>query len=90
MNPLGKNVSHETISDNPLNSIMQFLNNGGNPQQLFNQAFGNNEQTKQFLAQMQNMAGSKSPKDFALELARQKGIDTDQLMQVAQKLGAKK
>lgn len=75
--------------NNPINMIMQMLNNGGNPQQIMQQIMQNNPQASQMMAQMKNMAGGKSPKDFAMQLAKQNGVDPNQLMEVAKRMGLK-
>lgn len=75
--------------NNPINMIMQMVNNGGNPQQIMQQIMQRNPQASQMLTQMKNMAGGKSPKDFAMQLAKQNGVDPNQLMEVARKMGLK-
>lgn len=86
-NPLmGNNMPNG--GNNPINMMMQFINNGGNPKQLMEQ-FMNNSQSGNIMKQLQNMAGGKSPKDFAMQLAKQKGIDTNQIIQLVNKMGGK-
>lgn len=85
MNPLGKNISSGN-QNNPINNIIQFMNSGGNPQQLFQTMIGNNE----IATQLKGIIGNKNPKDVCMQLARNKGIDISQLEQLAQKLGAKR
>lgn len=74
---------------NPASAMLQFLNNGGNPQQLAEQILQQNPQAQQVLQQMRQQANGQSPKDIALQLARQRGIDPSQIMQVASKMGLK-
>lgn len=74
---------------NPASVMLQFLNNGGNPQQLAEQILQQNPQAQQVLQQMRQQANGQSPKDIALQLARQRGIDPSQIMQVANKMGLK-
>lgn len=74
---------------NPVNSMLQFLNNGGNPQQLANQIMQQNPQARQALEQLQHMSNGQNPKDIAMQLAQQRGIDPAQLMQIAKKMGLK-
>lgn len=75
------------FGNNPLGFFMQFLNNGGNPQQLAEQALQQNPQLKQTMEYLYNNSRGQSPKDLAMQLARQKGIDPSQLMQIANKMG---
>lgn len=48
-----------------------------------------NPQANQFLTQVNNMRGKKSMKEFTLQIARQKGIDTKKLEEFARKMGGK-
>ena len=68
--------------NNPINAMLNFLNNGGNKEQIFNQFLKNNPQ----LNMLQNM---QNPKEMVMQLAKQKGIDTKQVEELARKLGAK-
>ena len=42
---------------------------------------------QQFIAQMLQQNPGKSPRDLAYQLAQQKGIPTDRITQMAQRLG---
>lgn len=88
MNPLGKNVP-KGQTNNPVNNILQFLNSGGNPQQMIQQLMQQNPNANKMIEQMKNMAGWKSPKEFAMQMAQQQGIDPEQIMQIARKMGLK-
>lgn len=84
MNPLGKNVTKGQPS-NPMNNVLQFMNGGMNPQQILR----NNPNANAMVNQLQQMAGGKSPKEFAMEVAKQRGIDPNQLIQLVNKMGRK-
>lgn len=71
--------------NNPINQMLQFINNGGSPQNFIN----NLARNQQGVQQLKNMVGNRNPRDFVLQMARQKGIDQNQVMQLAQKLGLK-
>lgn len=88
-NPLLGGGMPQCGNNNPINMIMQMLNNGGNPQQIMQQIMQKNPQAGQMLTQMKNMAGGKSPKEFAMQLAKQNGVDPNQLMEVAKRMGLK-
>lgn len=75
--------------NNPAMAMLQFLNNGGNPQQLANQIIQQNPQAKQTMEQLRQMANGQNPKDVAMQMAQQRGIDPAQLMQIAHKMGLK-
>ena len=68
--------------NNPINAMLNFLNNGGSKEQIFNQFLKNNPQ----LNMLQNM---QNPKEMVMQLAKQRGIDVKQLEELAHKLGAK-
>lgn len=84
MNPLGRNMSKGQPS-NPMNNMLQLMNGGMNPEQLLK----NNPNANAMITQLKQMAGGKSPKEFAMEIAKQRGIDPDQLMQLVNRLGHK-
>lgn len=79
-NPLNNN--NQQTPSNPINDMLNFLNNGGNSQQIFNQMLSNNPQIK-MLQTIQN------PREMVMQLAKQKGIDINQIEELARKLGAK-
>ena len=81
-NPLNNKNNFNQSQHNPINDMLNFLNNGGNSQQIFNQMFANNPQLKMLQA-IQN------PKEMVMQLAKQKGIDINQIEELARKLGAK-
>lgn len=85
-NPL---FSNNKTSAGPLDGLMQFLNGGGDPQKLVEQILQQNPQARQFMQQIKNTANGRSPKEMALQLAKQKGIDPDQLTQMVDKVGRK-
>lgn len=70
---------------NPL-SMLQSMQN---PTQFAQQLLQSNPQAKQFMEQMQNMANGRSPKEFAMQLAKQSGMSEQDIMSFAQKMGAK-
>lgn len=85
-NPL---FSNNKTSAGPLDGLMQFLNGGGDPQKLVEQVLQENPQARQFMQQMKNTTNGRSPKEMALQLAKQRGIDPDQLVQMVNKMGRK-
>ena len=82
-NPLNNNnQNNQPIQNNPINEMLNFLNNGGNSQQIFNQMLSNNPQLK-MLQTIQN------PREMVMQIAKQRGIDMKQVEELAHKLGAK-
>lgn len=80
MNPLGKGP--QNTNNNPINDMLNFLNNGGNKEQILNQILANNPHLK-------TMQAIQNPKEMVMQLAKQKGIDINQIEELARKLGAK-
>ena len=85
-NPL---FSNNKTNAGPLDDLMRFLNGGVDPQKLVEQILQQNPQARQFMQQIKNTANGRSPKEMALQLAKQKGIDPDQLTQMVNKVGRK-
>lgn len=83
-NPILKG-GQPNMPNNPINQMLQFINNGGNPQNFINSLAGN----QQGVQQLKNMVGNRNPRDFVLQMARQRGVDQNQVMQLARKLGLK-
>ena len=82
-NPLNNNnQNNQPIQNNPINEMLNFLNNGGNSQQIINQMLSKNPQLK-MLQTIQN------PREMVMQLAKQRGIDIKQVEELAHKLGAK-
>ena len=77
------------LNNSPTNLMLQFLNNGGNPRQFAEQLVQQNPQAKQFMEQFRNLPQGQNPKDIAMQLAQQRGIDINQLMQIAHRMGLK-
>ena len=81
-NPLNNQNNFNQQNHNPINDMLNFLNNGGNSQQIFNQMLSNNPHLK-------TMQAIQNPKEMVMQLAKQKGIDINQIEELARKLGAK-
>ena len=75
------------MNTNLVNQFMAMVNGGANPMALAHQMLQNNPNAKQVMTQFQNMANGRSPRDLAMQLAKQNGVDMKQLMQFASRLG---
>ena len=75
------------MNTNLVNQFMAMVNGGANPMALAQQMLQNNPNAKQVMTQFQNMANGHSPRDLAMQLAKQNGVDMKQLMQFASRLG---
>ena len=81
-NPLNNSQTNQPTQNNPINEMLNFLNNGGNSQQIFNQMLSNNPQLKM-------LQTIKNPREMVMQIAKQRGIDMKQVEELARKLGAK-
>lgn len=75
------------MNTNLVNQFMAMVNGGANPMALAQQMLQNNPNAKQVMTQFKNMANGRSPRDLAMQLAKQNGVDMKQLMQFASRLG---
>lgn len=78
MNPMNNN--------NPMNIMMNFINGNGDPHRLAEQVLQQNPQIRQAMASLQNGSQGQSPKDIALRMAQERGIDPNQLMQLMRRI----
>lgn len=73
--------------NNLVSNFMQMRNSGGDVRVLAQQLIMSNPQTQQMYEQMKNMSNGLSPKDFALQYAKQNGVSEEQLIQTARMIG---
>lgn len=86
-NPLfNKNTQNMS---NPIEALNTFMNNGGNPQQAMQMLMQRNPKVNRIMTQVNNMRGKQSLEEFALQGAKQRGFDVDQIKNLAKKMGAK-
>ena len=76
-------------NNNPIQMVMSFMESGGNPQVLAQQIVNQNPQMVQMISQVKNMAGNKTPKEFAMQLAKQNGMNQKQIENLFNKMGSK-
>lgn len=74
---------------NPIQMLMQFMNGGGTPEQVMQMIMQRNPNIQQTMTQFKNMSNGKSPREMVMQLAKQQGIDTKQVEELAHRLGAK-
>lgn len=93
MNPLLKNLNQQTNSyapdtqQNPMMQLMSVLQNGANPEALAQSVLQNNPQARPFLTNLQN--AGRNPKDLAMSLCQANGIPYNDMMAIAQMVGAR-
>ena len=74
-----------SLPNNNISQIKQMMNmfrGSNNPQQLLMNLANQNPQMKQVMTMVQN--SGKSPKDLFYELARQKGVNPDEILKQLQ------
>lgn len=67
------------------NNIFQFirmLKSSGNPEQMAKNLLNNNPQARDMLSQVRNSTQGASPEAIAKQLAKQRGIDEAELLEV--------
>jgi hypothetical protein len=64
---------------NPM-QMFQMLQGAQNPQVMFQQMLRNNPQMSSALTQIQNSTQGANPRDVAMQLARQRGMSEQQVM----------
>lgn len=62
-----------------ISQIMALKNQGKNPQAVMQMLFQQNPQYQQMATQLKNMAGGRNPKEFVMQLARQNGVNEENL-----------
>ena len=70
-----------------LQSIFQMKNAGRNPQQVMQMLMQQNPQIQQMLTTLQNMSNGKNPKEFFSQLARQNGVNDQNMQMIMQMFG---
>ena len=70
-----------------LQSLFQMKNAGQNPQAIMQMLMQRNPQYSQMLTQIRNMSQGRNPRDFLMQLARQNGVNEQNLAQLMQMFG---
>lgn len=73
---------------NPM-QILQMLQQSQNPQMMFENMIKNNPSLANALAQVRNSTQGANPKTVAMQLARQRGVSEEQVMQMFNSLNRK-
>ena len=73
---------------NPM-QLFQMLQNSQNPQQMFQQMLQQNPQMSSALSQIQNSTQGANPRDVAMQLARQRGMSEQEVMNMFNSLNRK-
>lgn len=70
-----------------INNFMAMARSGGNPNEIAKNMVMNNPEVRQIAEQMKNMANGLSPREFALQYAKQKGVSEADVLKVAKQFG---
>ena len=73
-------------NNNYINNLNQLLNMGQNPQQIIQNAIAHNPQLQQVFSQM---GGGVNAKTLVMQIAQQRGIDINLMLQVLSIRGIK-
>ena len=71
-------------NNNYINNLNQLLNMGQNPQQIIQNAIAHNPQLQQVFSQMGNGVNAKT---LVMQIAQQRGIDINSMLQVLSSRG---
>ena len=70
-----------------LQTIFQMRNAGQNPPAIMQMLVQRNPQYSQMLTQIKNMSQGRSTKEFVMQLARQNGVNEQNMAQLMQMFG---
>jgi hypothetical protein len=73
---------------NPM-QMFQMLRGSNNPQQMFQNMLMQNPQMSSALSQIQNSTQGANPRDVAMQLARQRGMSEQEVMNMFNSLNRK-
>lgn len=75
------------VRPNPM-QLLQMFQSAQNPQQMFQNLITQNPQIQTMMSQMQNSTNNASPENIAMQLAQQRGIPKEQILQMHSQLMA--
>ena len=70
-----------------INNFMAMARSGGNPNEIAKNMIMNNPEFRQIAEQMKNMSNGLSPREFALQYAKQNGVSEADVLKVAKQFG---
>ena len=70
-----------------IQNIIQLKNSGRNPQAILQMMMQSNPQMQQYMAMFKNMANGKSPQEFITQLAKQNGVNEQNMNALSQMFG---
>lgn len=76
------------LAYNPISALFNVIRSG-NPMQIAQNMLSQDPAVQAMLKSCQNQCGSGDPKEFVLNICKERGLDIDQVMSAAQMLGLK-
>ena len=73
-----------------IQNIIALYRSGGNPTQIMQGMMNRNPQINQMKTQLNNMAQGRNPQEFLLQLARQNGVNEENLKGLSQILSGRR
>lgn len=70
-----------------IQAILSLKQRGMTPQQVMQMIFQQNPQLQQYMQTLQNMANGRNPQEFVMQLARQNGVNEQNLLAISQLFG---
>lgn len=70
-----------------IQNIIQLKNSGRTPQAILQMMMQSNPQMQQYMAILKNMSNGKSPQEFITQLAKQNGVNEQNMQAISQMFG---
>lgn len=70
-----------------IQNIIQLKNSGRNPQAILQMMMQSNPQMQQYMAVFKNMSNGKSAQEFITQLAKQNGVNEQNMQALSQMFG---
>lgn len=77
------------MANNPFDMLNMFMNRGGNPQQILPMLAQKNPKFNEVMSQINNMSNGGNYQELAMQLAKQRGIDPNQLISLVKRMQGK-
>lgn len=79
---MNANINRNIDINQSLQNLFAMKNAGRNPQQIMQMLIQQNPQIQNILATLHNMSQGKSPREFFSQLARQNGVNEQNMAQL--------
>ena len=79
---MNANINRNIDINQSLQNIFAMKNAGRNPQMILQMLMQQNPQVGQLMTTFQNMTNGKNPRDFITQMARQSGVNEENMAQI--------